>query len=512
MNEIRSQSFPASRSSQNPARAFFIVLVFSAGWLASPFVASAQDGGFHSALSNFFAKLPDPHATAGACIVDLESGKIVFEHHADAPMVPASTMKVFVMAAALVYLGPEFVFDTVLASNGKDLIVLGDGDPGFGDEKIQNTRGQSVTSDFKRWAASLRQRGFPSIPGDLLIDESIFDEQRLHPTWEKSDLDNWYAAPVSGLSINGNCVDITVSPGGRHTSCQVSVQPPNSLVRIVNQCRSGGKGEPVLNHKAESFDYVVSGSCSRPYPLGSASFPDPGLLFADSLRTVLKAEGITISGEIRRHRVRNTDGTLPMGLTIIDRRKTSLADVLPRIGKDSQNLFAECLLKRSGFAFAHTLGDQQPQGTWDTGRAAIHATMAKAGVSDSALIVADGSGLSRDNRCTARQLASILAWVDRGPDAKMFRDSLSIAGKDGSLRKRMHDVHGRVVAKTGTIRGVRSLAGYVDAINGRRYAFAILFNGFKGSTAPYKEIQERVCRVLVGTSQAHPARTKTARR
>ena len=112
------------------------------------------------------------------------------------------------------------------------------------------------------------------------------------------------------------------------------------------------------------------------------------------------------------------------------------------------------------------------------------------------LAVADGSGLSRDNACTARQLATLLMWMHSQPEGSLMRESLSVAGVDGSLRRRLKDMPGRVFAKTGTMRGVRTLAGYITSDTGPAIAFAVLFNGYKGPSTPYREIQDRICRAL----------------
>jgi D-alanyl-D-alanine carboxypeptidase/D-alanyl-D-alanine-endopeptidase (penicillin-binding protein 4) len=187
-----------------------------------------------------------------------------------------------------------------------------------------------------------------------------------------------------------------------------------------------------------------------------------------------------------------------------------LSDVLRRIGKDSQNLFAECLLKRAGFAFARRQRQLDPRGSWTWGGSAVFDTCRRAGIDTAGLAVADGSGLSRENRCTARQLALLLQWLHGQPHAELFQESLSVAGSDGSLRKRLKDLRGRVYSKTGTMKGVRALAGYVYAANGDAYAFATIFNGYKGGSAPYKEIQDRLCRILAGESV--PPTSSSARR
>ena len=455
------------------------------------------DPGIEAELRATLAKLPHAAATVGACVIDLASDRVVYTQNADAGLTPASTMKLFAMTAALAELGPQFDFETTLATNSGNLIVIGDGDPGFGDEKLHRGRQETIAAPFERWADALRQRGLTSLPGDLIIDETIFDDQRLHPSWERADLDNWYAAPAGGLNYNDNCLDFVVMPSNkRNAPVLVSVRPETSLAKIVNACKSGGKGTPTLHHAFDTFEYAVSGRCGKRSELGSVSFPDPGLLFADSMRHTLNRAGVTLRGLVRRERVRRADGTFPTGLTILAQHRTPLADVLGRAGKDSQNMFADCLLKRAGYAWARHRGLPNPRGSWKLGGEAVMDVLHRAGVDTGGLIVADGSGLSRDNSCTARQLAAMLAWSYRQPFGPILHDSLATAGVDGSLRKRLKDSDGRVHAKTGTMRGIRALAGYVDSDAGPRYAFAVLFNGYPGGSAPYKAIQDRFCRVL----------------
>jgi len=480
--------------------------IWTAALLLLPCPTAPGQLATETSLRHLFAKLPDPAAVAGVAVIDLGTGNPVFLHNADRPLIPASTMKVFVMAAGITELGENFTFETSLAMSGSDLILIGDGDPAFGDEKVHRGRGESITADLERWADVLLGQGTRAVQ-NLVLDESIFDEQRLHPSWEPADLDNWFAAPVGALNFNDNCVDITLTPAKKpNMPVLVSVRPEASLIEVLNRCKSGGKGDPVLRHLPASFQYVVSGRCNKPWALSPVTFPDPGLLFADAFRQVLIRKGIRVDGEIRRGRVRLPDGSIPASITILDRKQTPLADVLRRIGKDSQNLFAECLLKRTGYPWAKHHGQPDPQGTWASGASAIRETVRRAGIDADSFVAADGSGLSRDNRCTARQLAAVLCWMHRQPGAALFRESLSVAGVDGSLRKRLKDVRGQVYSKTGTMRGVRALAGFVYAPDGRAYAFAAIFNGYKGGSAPYKEIQDRLCRTLAGASP--PQRTK----
>ncbi|UCE59278.1 MAG: D-alanyl-D-alanine carboxypeptidase/D-alanyl-D-alanine-endopeptidase [Phycisphaerales bacterium] len=453
-------------------------------------------------IRSALSALPHPQTVLGACVIDMSSGSVIFEQDADKPLVPASNQKVFTMATALAVLGPEFEFTTTLATDGLNLFLVGDGDPALGDEKLCSARGESITAVFEEWADRLVQGGTQSIPGDLVIDESIFGDVRTHPTWEERDLDNWYAAPVGGLNFNNNCVDITIHPATAHGApVLVTVEPPNSLAEFINKCETRAPAKPVLRHQHDTFQYLLSGTCNKKWSFGSVSFPKPGLLTADALRSVLANRGINLAGIIRRDRVRLPDGALPANLTIIGQHHTPLADVLNRAGKNSQNMFAECLIKRTGYAWAVQQGATDPAGSWELGSEAVLYTLRSAGIDVTELTIADGSGLSRYNWCTARQLTEVLAWIARKPGGRLFFDSLSIAGVDGSLKKRLKDMPGKVRGKTGTMRNIRTLSGYADRDGGGRYAFAMMFNGYKGPSTPYKEIQDRICRALVRGSR-----------
>ena len=142
-----------------------------------------------------------------------------------------------------------------------------------------------------------------------------------------------------------------------------------------------------------------------------------------------------------------------------------------------------------------------------------------AGIDLNGFAVADGSGLSRENRCTARQLAGVLHWMSGRREGALFRNSLSVAGVDGSLKKRLQHSPGVVFGKTGTMRGVRTLCGYVMPHTGGetaaasphtapessssakpRFAFCIMFNGYPGPSTPYREIQDRICHALINAA------------
>ncbi len=459
-------------------------------------VSQAVAGGITNELDSLLSAAWRDGGACGVAVVDLDSGATAYTHDADLPLIPASNQKLLVMAAALEMLGPDFEFETQLGLRGADVIVFGDGDPATGDPKYAKKKGVKITDVFADWSRALIEASANSVPGDIVLDESIFDDRYIHPSWEKSDLQKWYAAPVGSLNFNNNCIEVTAWPVGKGGRAAWSVEPANTLVRMVNRTKSTAKGTPIIARPNGTFEYVLSGSCGKRSSLIPVTVPDPGLFFGDVLREELVRNGLTIGGGIRRERVRDEDGTIPPDVRIIARAKTPLADVLRRIGKNSHNLFAECLAKRLGFERMKRSGIGQPRGSWVTASAAIQSFFREIPVDTAGAVVADASGLSRDNRATARQMVSLLVYMHGHKSAELFAESLAVGGKDGSLRRRMKDAPGLVIGKTGTLRGVRALSGYIIVDGARRYAFSMIFNGIKGPSAPYKRIQDAVCKRL----------------
>ncbi len=448
-------------------------------------------------LDSFVQKLAATSADAALLVVDLSDLHIVASLNPRDSMIPASNQKIFVMAAALDVPGPEFAFETTLATDGQSLVVVGGGDPGFGDPRLAQRDDQEVTAVLRQWADQIKSSGMTDIPGDLIIDESIFDEQRTHPGWNPRELQKWYAAPVGGLNINDNCIDVTVWPDGQvDARPRFSIVPPCPIVHIENLARTSSKGVPVIGRVGKSFNFRLSQKCGRRATLESVAVPDGGLLFAHAFRKIVTEAGVHIHGDVVRKRVRLPNGQLPPRFRVIATHRTPISDVLARIGQNSQNLFAECLAKRIGYEHQRRTGHESPQGSWSSANSAVFAFLDRAKIATGGYVMADGSGLSRDNRATVTQIVGVLTSMHRHSSAELFRRSLATPGQHGSLRRRMQNLPDRVHAKTGTLRGVRTLAGYVDDTSGRTYAFAIFFNNIKGPSRIYKNMQDQLCELL----------------
>jgi D-alanyl-D-alanine carboxypeptidase/D-alanyl-D-alanine-endopeptidase (penicillin-binding protein 4) len=241
--------------------------------------------------------------------------------------------------------------------------------------------------------------------------------------------------------------------------------------------------------------YTLSGHVLKTTKLESKAVTDPGAFFADALRTRMTAAGITVDRIVHAGSPLG-DSEVPAEDKVVAVHETPYIDIQNRICRNSQNLFAECADKALGKAYCTLKGDPGP-GTWEKGEAAVKAFLRSYHVDDKAFRIVDGSGLSREDRVTARGITELLAAMYRHRYATAFRESLAQPGKDGTLGKgRLEELKGRVWAKTGYIGGVRSLSGYVHTKHGKWLAFSFIYNEIPGSVKRYEALQDDAVRLL----------------
>jgi D-alanyl-D-alanine carboxypeptidase/D-alanyl-D-alanine-endopeptidase (penicillin-binding protein 4) len=448
-----------------------LVLGLVAGCTSAPPDAVSTSSNLASRLDPLVG---DGRASVSLRVIEFPSRRELYAHEVDRPMMPASNMKLVTSATALDTFGPEQVFQPRLALAGDDLYLIGTGDPGLGDPTILEWSKRKPVDDFEGFAKTLQARGLTHIKGNLYYDDRTFDDQRLAPQWNKSFREFWYAAPVGGLNFNDNCIDVTVYPTEIGQAVRVEVVPPTAGATVVNRCLTGNKNAPAIHRGAGPNDYVLSGTCSQKTTLASKPVENPGHFTADALKTYLASRGVTIDGQILR-----APTSLPQ-LQVIATHDSHMPVQIKLLITNSQNMFAEAFSKAAGREFARRQGRGDVRGSWADGQAAAKAFLNKCGIDSSPFVAVDGSGLARENRVTARLLTDLLAAMDAHPNAALFRESLPLAGTDGTLRKRLADVKGRVSAKTGSIGGVRALSGYATTDSGRRGAFRILANDIPG--------------------------------
>jgi D-alanyl-D-alanine carboxypeptidase/D-alanyl-D-alanine-endopeptidase (penicillin-binding protein 4) len=426
---------------------------------------------------------------------------------ADRPMRPASNLKLVTSSAALVLLGADWRFETILETAGPieggtlrgDLVVRAAGDPLY-------DRGEEAGGDGDVRAllapaiAALGKRGLKSIDGALVLDELDFAAPGPGPGWPDPG-QRWaeFCALSGGFSANAGCLTATVRPGKGGAQADVLLEPRyHGFERRGRVATGAAKTRLDVRVEARSGSALVEGSIPSSVPSWSTRFavPDPVELFGNVLAGELRAAGIDVLGGIRRAHPPSTGKWEELA-----RISTPLAAVVDAMNTDSNNACADQLF----LALGHARGGG---GTREGGRAAVVKALERLGVNADGLVQVDGSGLSRDDRVTARQITALIAAVLRQDEgtSKAFVDSMAVASETGTLDDRMSDkrLAGRVHAKTGFIGGTSALSGILDARDGRRFVFSILveYPSYDGLNREcWKPMEDAICAELAGADE-----------
>ncbi len=507
MTFIASPACKLSRNHRTATLTLALILTLLQGCSHVRTAGRNADPTLAQKINTTLHQLDSTGAIVSARFIETPTGNVIFEtENNDYPFKPASNMKLLISATALDHFGADHTFKTYLALDGDDLWIIGTGDPATGDPVIAKNQGGTPTTILDQWAQALKDQGITEIKGDLVYDDHALDGYDLHPTWNLDDLLHWYAAPVSGLAFNDNCVDITVTPADEARPANYTVMPPVQNITIINNTISGGEEHaPVIVKLPGGNIYEISGPVTKETALKSKPVENPGAFFSDALKTNLKSHGIEVLGQIRRAD-NHLDGQLiPSEEKTVAIHESRIQDILARVNKPSQNLFAEMLCKTTGRDFRRQRDLDEP-GSWLNGKFAIKAFLQKASINAHPLVVADGSGLSHNNRVTTKMISSLLLYMHSHPHADAFFNSLTIGGVDGTIRRRFTEVPGKVRGKTGYISGVRALSGYIQTDAGPTVIFSIIYNEFSGSAKPYEKLQDQA--VMLVLREYQPTKAK----
>ena len=331
--------------------------------------------------------------------------------------------------------------------------------------------------------------GVRRIEGDLVGDESYFKGPPLGSGWEWDDLQWYYGAEVSALTINDNSLDLMVKPAERAgLPCRVSTGPPTSFVTIMNRTQTvakGGEARVVVYRPVGENIIYVSGRLpvgDKGYN-GAVAVHNPAGLFVAMFKDALARRGIAVTGRARTidwkyREVTPIDFTKLVELGSI--QSLPVKDIVRETMKPSQNLYAQLLLLQVGANPPAGVLPPPDQTTEKAGIEGMNRFLQTVGINPGEVVLEEGSGLSRKDLITPAATTELLRFMSRHRHGESFRDSLPIAGVDGTLRNRMKNTmaSGNVRAKTGSLSYVNTLSGYVNTPSGERLAFSILLNNY----------------------------------
>ncbi len=406
----------------------------------------------------------------------VDTGKIIYQNNGDVAIKPASTLKLLTAASALDVLGENYRFTTNLYFDGEikdqvlegNIYVKGGGDPTLQEE------------NFKTFGYALKRAGISSVSGNIYGDDTMFIGSQLTPGIATHDESYYYAARTSALTMSpdddydSGTILIHVNPNVSGKPPIIKTEPNLSGMTILNKAMTVSASEKNsidIYREYNTNQIVISGNI----PIGNStkewiSVVDPTINTLHAMKNVLKESGISFSTNTKIERK-----AVPSNAKLLYTKKSiPLKKIMIPFLKLSNNSIADILVK--------TMGKEEfGVGSLEHGLQVMNDYGRKMGLQMNQWAFEDGSGMSHNNKVTANQLTHLLFLVRNEPYFSNFYNSLPIGGRQdrlvgGSLRERFNTsfLMNRVVAKTGYISGVYTLAGYFTAKSGKEYVFTIL--------------------------------------
>jgi len=440
---------------------------------------------------------PLDRAHWGIIVEDAITGERLYGRNEDKLFIPASSLKLVVATVAARLLGPGFRYTTELLAAGPvrdgtiygDLVLRGSGDP-----TLSGRYTDSLTAVWAALADSLRSRGIHRVDGRIIADASAWEARTVLGEWEAYDLLWWYAAPVAPLGFNDNSIDFTVAPGAVGEPAHIQAQPRTGFFTLRNRTTT----VPAGRIKTLDFDRVPGTDTILAYGEIPADAPprtehfavaEPARYAATVFRETIERAGI----EVARDDVATLlagDAVPANAASVLDWRSPPLDTILGPLLQSSQNWFAEQLLKTLGHRVAG-------EGSWIAGLEVERRFLIDSvRVDSTAFRLRDASGLSTGNLITPAALAAVLRYA-RAQRLGAILDALPVAGAEtGSLRARFDRLEGRVRAKTGSMRNVASLSGFITDDDGRELVFVIIANGTGAATSATNRAIDQIVRAI----------------
>lgn len=425
----------------------------------------------------------------GVYIVEVDTGREIFDYNGDLPLIPASCNKLLTTAAALYYLGADFTYKTQIFYTGEikgavlngNIVVIGTGDPTISGRFHPQGNTKDLVWVFRQWADSIKKLGIRNIYGDVIGDDDYFDDEYCAKGWPLGERGEWYCAEISALSFNDNCVDIEWQ--GANTPGKLAfykLNPLTDYVTMINSVTTVEKnGKLSISYSREDKTNIIKANGTIPIEKKSlewATIYNPTLYFVTVIKETLERSGIVVKGKaVDADMLKDKEEVLKTRQFMDCYVSPQLASIIKVINENSQNFYAEQLLK--------TLGKiVKDEGSFAKGGLAVIEFLEKEKIYVPGTVVVDGSGLSRLNRVSARQLVNILQFMGKHPSGKQFFDSLPQGGVSGTLRKRFQQTvesqkaAERIRGKTGYIGGVNSLTGIIQTKQGQKVYYSIIVN------------------------------------
>jgi len=444
-------------------------------------------------LTNAINKLKNDKSLKNAGIsftaIDVNSGEIIGSLNPDLALSPASTQKVITTATAIEVFGPKYKFLTTLEYTGTidkqkkvlngSIIIKGGGDPTLGSRYFNKTEQQTF---IKTWINEIKNAGIDSISGGVVGDARWLSYDIVPPTWAWEDMGNYFGAGACGLSIYDNSYNLYFSTGNKVGDLTkiTRVSPEGMYITFDNQITSdniNSDNSYIFGAPYNDFRYLRG-----ELPLAkieyevTGSMPDPAYFAAMDFEKALQINGIKVNEKATTYRNSPTfEKSDSLQHTILYRSLSpSLLEIISVTNFRSNNMFAEHCVNHIGLELGK-------KGDTKTGANEVEKFWKAKGMDIEGMSLNDGSGLSRYNTITTKQMTFLLKYMKKESKyAEDFYSSLPIVGESGTVKSLCKGTfaEGNMHAKSGSIRAVRAYAGYVTTKSGREVAFSVILNNY----------------------------------
>jgi D-alanyl-D-alanine carboxypeptidase/D-alanyl-D-alanine-endopeptidase (penicillin-binding protein 4) len=444
------------------------------------------------------------NAGLSVAVIDVSSNQLVASFNPKQSLRPASSIKLLTTASALIVLGPDHRFETRLEYSGYidekgtlhgNIFIVGGGDPTLGSPFLDAT--PDLAELMGTWVKALKAKGIRAVEGCVIGDASAWQGTPAPSDWSEKDGGNYYAAGSWALNIHENMYFLPFEQAGKMgaTPGIGPLEPEVPGMSFRNEVRSAASGSgdnAYIYGRPHQFVRAIRGTI----PVGSGTFtikgsvPDGPLWTAQLLQQELEAAGVEMA------HIASTSDEEPPGSTrqaILVHQSPPLETIIERANKESVNLYCEALLRSVG---EKRLG----VATREAGIRVVREVWEDRGIDFSGANMSDGSGLSLENAISGYMLAQVARkmYVDQKYKSAFF-NSLAVAGQDGTLAYLLKgtEAEGRIWAKSGSMKGVRSYTGFARGDSGKLYAFSMIANDFACSSSAMRKKFERLMLSLV---------------
>lgn len=466
---------------------YSILLFFLSG-----FWCYSQD--FDSLVNNFVKNKAFIGAKISLLAVDLLNSDTLLSYQSNLATATASTTKLFSTAMALEILGPEYTFETGIFTDGSivngtlegNIWIRGGGDVSLGSKFFCEEGKEFQTIDS--WIDSLRKMGIKAVNGTVYADASAFGYEGTPQGWSSWDVGNYFGAFPAGLNVYDNIAKYYFSTGKPGTRANfITTFPYQKNLQLSTRIISANIKGDRSNIQGRAYDEhrIATGKLpayqSRYMVKGSVA--DPENNFAEVMKARFLLDSLPVAGGFKACKgLRTPDYNVLQCL--FSHKGRTVKEIANWTNLKSVNFFAEGLL--NGVAFKIT-----GKGT-NANALEIYRRFYASKIDTTSLRLIDGSGLSRRNRIAAGHLCDLLRYMNTSKEGDHFFNTLPIAGHSGTISDLCRGAagDGRIFAKSGSMTGIKSYAGYIHTISGKKLVFAFIVNGFSCGQSTVKKQME----------------------